>query len=237
MESLSTISKMFDHSLLHPTFTDEYLRSGCILAKELNTATVCIKPFAIKMAKEILAGSSVKVCSVVGFPHGSTSISQKIDEIEIECKDGAVEIDFVINIGKVLGKDWNYVSQEIRLLNECVLSNGAISKVIFENDYLTDDEYKIKLCQICNEHKVAFVKTSTGYGFVKQIDGSYNYSGATDHDLILMRENCNPEIQIKAAGGIRDLDTLLRVRNLGVTRVGATATKEIISEAVKRGFK
>jgi deoxyribose-phosphate aldolase len=100
-----------------------------------------------------------------------------------------------------------------------------------------DDYFKIKLCEICNQHKPAFVKTSTGYGFVKQSDGTYNYKGATDHDLKLMRENCLPEIQIKAAGGIRTLDDLLRVKKLGVTRIGATATKEIISAAIKLGYK
>ncbi len=237
MNSLTSISKMIDHSLLHPTFTDEYLYSECIAAKELNVATVCIKPYAATMAKEILEGSSVKVCTVIGFPHGSNTVSQKIRETEAACKDGAVEIDFVINIGKVLSEDWNYISNEIRLVNEVVISNNAVSKVIFENDYYTDDKFKIRLCEICNENKVAFVKTSTGYGFIKQPDGKYSYNGATDHDLKLMRDKCLPGIQVKAAGGIRTLDDLLRVKEIGVTRVGATATKGIISEAIKRGYK
>ena len=228
---------MIDHSLLHPTFTDEFLRSGCITAKELNVATVCIKPYAVKMAKEILDGSSVKVCTVIGFPHGSNTTSQKIKETEAASNDGAVEIDFVVNIGKVLSEDWDYISNEIKLINEAVVSNNAISKVIFENDYYTEDKFKIRLCKICNEYQVAFVKTSTGYGFVKQPDGMYTYKGATDHDLKLMREKCLPAIQIKAAGGIRTLDDLLRVKEIGVTRIGATATKEIISEAAKRGYK
>ncbi|MGA9295721.1 MAG: deoxyribose-phosphate aldolase [Ignavibacteriaceae bacterium] len=237
MNKLTSISKMIDHSLLHPTFTDKFLYSECIAAKELNVAAVCIKPYAVKMAKEILEGSSVKVCTVIGFPHGSNTIMQKINETEEACKDGAAEIDFVVNIGKVLNEDWNYVSNEIKLINEAVISNNAVSKVIFENDYYTEDKYKIRLCEICNEHQAAFVKTSTGYGFVKQPDGKYSYKGATDHDLILMREKCLPGIQVKAAGGIRTLDDLLRVNKIGVTRVGATATKEIISEAVKRGYK
>lgn len=228
---------MIDHSLLHPTFTDKFLQSECIAAKELNVATVCIKPYAVIMAKEILGNSSVKVCTVIGFPHGSNSVAQKIRETEETCKNGAVEIDFVINIGKVLSEDWNYISNEIRLINEAVISNNAVSKVIFENDFYAEDKFKIRLCEICNDHQVAFVKTSTGYGFVKQPDGKYSYKGATDHDLKLMREKCLPGIQVKAAGGIRTLDDLLRVKNIGVTRVGATATKEIISEAVKRGYK
>lgn len=237
MNNLASISKMIDHSLLHPTFTDKLLNSECVAAKELNVATVCIKPYAVKMANEILEGSSVKVCTVIGFPHGSNTLSQKIKETEETCKDGAVEIDFVVNIGKVLSEDWNYISNEIRLINESVISNNAVSKVIFENDYYMDDKFKIKLCEICNEHQVAFVKTSTGYGFVKQPDGKYSYRGATDHDLKLMREKCLPGVQVKAAGGIRTLDDLLRVKEIGVTRVGATATKEIVSEAIKKGYK
>jgi deoxyribose-phosphate aldolase len=228
---------MIDHSLLHPTFTDEFLYAGCITAKELNVATVCIKPYAVKMAKEILEDSSVKVCTVIGFPHGSSTVSLKIKEAEVACEDGAAEIDFVVNIGKVLSEDWDYIANEIRLINEAVVSNNAISKVIFENDYYTEDKFKIRLCEICNDNLVAFVKTSTGYGFVKQPDGKYNYKGATDHDLKLMREKCLPAIQVKAAGGIRTLDDLLRVKEIGVTRIGATATREIISEAVKRGYE
>ena len=237
MKRISTISKMIDHSLLHPTYTDEFLRSECYLAKELNVASVCIKPYAIKLAQDILAGSDVKICTVVGFPHGSNSVENKIKEVELVCVDGAVEIDFVINIGKVLSEDWKYISEEIKLINETVVSYHAISKVIFENDYYDTDDYKIKLCEICNEHHVAFVKTSTGYGFVKQKDGTYSYRGATDHDIKLMRDKCLPDIQVKAAGGIRTLNDVLRVRELGVTRVGATATKDILSEAIKNGYK
>jgi deoxyribose-phosphate aldolase len=236
MKRLSEISTMIDHSLLHPTFTDEFLRSECDHVRELNVASVCIKPYAIGMAKEILAGSSVKVSTVVGFPHGNISIDNKVKEAESACKSGAVEIDFVVNIGKVLSKDWEYISDEIKLINEAVVSCNAISKVIFENDYYETDEYKIKLCEICNQHQVAFVKTSTGYGFVKQKNGMYSYQGATDDDLKLMRKICLPNIQVKAAGGIRTLNDLLRVKKLGVTRVGATATKLIISEALEMGY-
>ena len=123
------------------------------------------------------------------------------------------------------------------MINETVLAYDAISKVIFENDYYDNDNYKIKLCELCNEHQVAFVKTSTGYGFVKQENGMYTYKGATDHDLRLMRKTCLPSIEIKAAGGIRTLNDVLRVRSLGVTRVGATATKNIIAEALEAGYK
>jgi deoxyribose-phosphate aldolase len=236
MKSISIISKMIDHSLLHPTFTDEFLRSECKLARELDVASVCIKPCAIGIARETLSGSNVRICTVVGFPHGAVSIEMKIAEVEWTCKAGASEIDFVVNIGKVLGRDWKYASREIGLINSAVVSFGAISKVIFENDYYDTDDYKTSLCEICNEHRVAFVKTSTGYGFFRQKDGSYTYRGATEHDIKLMREKCSPEIQVKAAGGIRTLEDVLRVRGLGATRVGATATKSIIAEAIKSGY-
>jgi deoxyribose-phosphate aldolase len=237
LKNLSEISKMIDHSLLNPLYTDDFLLKGCSIAKEHNTASVCIKPYAIALAKEILEGTAVKICTVAGFPHGNGSIEQKINEAESSCNAGAEEIDFVVNTGKVLSEDWKYVSEEIKLINEAVISSGAIAKVIFENDYYNDDKYKIRLCEICNEIKPAFVKTSTGYGFIKQADGNYNYKGATDHDLILMRKYCSNEISIKAAGGIRTLSDLLRVKNLGVSRIGATATIEIITSAKNEGYK
>jgi deoxyribose-phosphate aldolase len=236
MKPLTSISKMIDHSLLHPTLTDEDLKAGCIMAKEYSVAAVCIKPYAVRLAKEILSGSSVAVCTVVGFPHGSNTTEIKVREAEKACEDGATEIDFVVNIGKVLSRDWDYVSREIKSVNDTTVKRGAIVKVIFENDYLTDD-FKIKLCHICNEHRVAFVKTSTGYGFVKQPNGMYTYMGAVDNDVILMRRECIPEIQVKAAGRIRTLDDLLRLRALGATRIGTSATKAILEEAKKRGYR
>ena len=159
------------------------------------------------------------------------------DEAETAIDDGAVELDVVVNIGKVLSRDWAYVSDEVRLLSQLSVSHGVLLKVIFENDYLTDDAFKVKLCQVCSEHAVAFVKTSTGYGFVKRENGMYSYAGATDHDLALMRQACLPSVQVKAAGGVRTLDDLLRVKALGVTRVGATATEAILTEAKKRGYQ
>jgi deoxyribose-phosphate aldolase len=231
---INEISKMIDHSLLHPTMTDEDLRRGCEIAKKYNAATVCIKPYAIPIAKDILKGSGVEICTVIGFPHGNSKTIIKVAETEEACKDGATEIDMVINIGKAIGGDWEYIEKEILAINNKCIEHKAILKVIFENDYLSDDKIKIKLCEICSRIGVAFVKTSTGYGFVKQKDGSYNYKGATHPDLVLMRNNCNQKIQIKAAGGIRTLDELVSVMKLGVTRVGATATEAIVEEAKKR---
>jgi len=233
--TFKSLSKMIDHSLLHPTMTDADILKGCEIAKKYDVATVCIKPYAIEMCKNYLEGTNVGICSVVTFPHGNSTTKMKIKETEEALELGATEIDMVVNIGKVLGGDWKYVSEEIKLINDTVIARNKILKVIFENDYLSNEEI-IKLCEICSAHSVAFVKTSSGYGFVKQPNGMYSYKGATDEHLKLMRENSPGNMQIKAAGGVRTLDDLLRVRSLGVTRVGATATTDILEEAIARGM-
>ncbi|KAB8262174.1 hypothetical protein BDV32DRAFT_157609 [Aspergillus pseudonomiae] len=233
--TLLQLAKMIDHSLLHPTMTDEDIVAGLGIARASNVATACVKPYLIPLAKKELAGSDVLVCPVIGFPHGNSTTEIKVIEATAAAKAGGDEIDMVVNVGKVLGGDWDYVKEEIRQINEAVVAHGAILKVIFENDYL-QSEHIARLCEICTELKVAFVKTSTGYGFVKQKDGSYNYHGATVKDLKLMREKSGKDVQIKAAGGVRTLDDLLHVMSLGVTRIGATATVAILEEAKKRGI-
>jgi deoxyribose-phosphate aldolase len=233
MDKVTQLAKMIDHSLLHPTMTDEQLKKGCDIARHYNTASVCIKPYAVKQTVEWLRGSDVLVGTVIGFPHGNSSVEIKVAETQKACDDGAVEIDMVVNIGKVLGEDWDFIEQEIRAILKATHEGGAILKVIFENDFL-EDKHIIKLCQICSNVRVEFVKTSTGYGFVKGNDGTYSYKGATHHHLKLMREHSAPTVQVKAAGGVRTLDDLLAVQALGVTRVGATATVAMIEEAKKR---
>lgn len=233
------LAKMIDHSLLHPTMTDAELREGCELALKYNVASVCIKPYAVRMATELLAGSdrsagAVLVGTVIGFPHGNSATSIKVAETVQACKDGAVEIDMVVNIGKVLGEDWPYVQTEIGAIHDACKANGAILKVIFENDFLPDDAHKIRLCQICTEVGVEFVKTSTGYGFVKGGDGKYSYEGATEHDLRLMLDHVGPGVRVKAAGGVRTLDGLLKVKEMGVSRLGASATATIMEDAYRR---
>lgn len=233
--TLHQLSKMIDHSLLHPTMTDTEIKTGLRIAKENNVATACVKPYLIEFAKRELANSDVKICPVIGFPHGNSTTEIKVLEASAAADAGGAEIDMVVNIGKVLGGDWEYVKDEIEAINTAVVGRGAILKAIFENDYLRP-EHIIHLCEICTEVGVAFVKTSTGYGFVKQADGSYNYLGATVADLKLMRLHSGPDVQIKAAGGVRSLDDLLHVMSLGVTRIGATATEAILEDARKRGI-
>ena len=233
--TLRELAKMIDHSLLHPTMTDADVRAGCELARERDVATACVKPCSVAMAREILEGSEVAVCPVIGFPHGNSTTNGKVAEAKEVIALGGGEVDMVVNAGKALGGDWGYVEDEVRAINDAVTSAGAILKVIFENDYL-ENEHIIRLCEICSRVGVAFVKTSTGYGFVKQADGTYNYKGATIPHLKLMREHSAPEVQIKAAGGVRTLDDLLLVRSLGVTRIGATATVAMLDEAIRRGI-
>lgn len=234
MNKIQEIASMIDHSLLHPTMTDQQLKEGCELAMKYQVASVCIKPYAVKMAAEWLKNSPVLVGTVIGFPHGNSSIEIKVAETLQACKDGAVEIDMVVNIGKVLSQDWQYVSKEIKAVAITCHQNDAILKVIFENDFLPNDQFKIKLCEICAEANADYVKTSSGFGFVKGTDGKYSYQGATIPDLRLMRKHSPDHIKVKAAGGIRTLDELLQVKEIGVSRVGASATESIMTEAEKR---
>jgi deoxyribose-phosphate aldolase len=235
------LAGMIDHSLLHPTLTDRELEDGCKLAMKYGVASVCIKPYAVKRAAELLAGSKVLVGCVIGFPHGNSGTESKRYETELACRDGAVEVDMVINIGKALGGDWDYVERDVKAVCDEAHRHGAKVKVIFENDYLdqggaglSSDDLKRKLCRICEQAGADWVKTSTGFGFVRQPDGSYNYRGATAHDLELMRAACSPKVQVKAAGGVRDLDSLTRVRDLGASRCGASATAAILDEYRRR---
>jgi deoxyribose-phosphate aldolase len=234
MITVKVLAKMIDHSILQPTHTDEDLRIQCEVAKKWDVASVCVKPYAVKQAVRFLKGTDVKVGCVIGFPHGNSSSAVKVFEAEQACNDGATEIDMVINIGKALGGDWDYVEKEIRNVTSICHQNKAIVKVIFETDYVTKKEDKIRLCEICTKVGSDFVKTSSGYGFVKQPDGNFNYKGATLEDIELMRKHSGLKVQVKCAGGVRTLDDLLKMRAAGATRSGATATEAMLTEAIKR---
>ena len=217
------LAKMIDHSLLVPSLTADDLEKGCRLALEYDVASVCILPHYLKRCAEILKGSTVKASTTIGFPHGGHTTAAKLAETRQALADGGEELDMVVNISRVLSGDWDYVRNDIKAVVDAAHAAGQKVKVIFENCYLKD-EHKIRLCQICGELGADWVKTSTGFGS----------SGATLEDLALMRKHSPPNVQVKAAGGVRDLDMLLKVRELGVTRVGARSTKEILDEAARR---
>lgn len=228
------LAKMIDHSILHPTLTDADLKRECAVAKKYDVASVCVKPYAVKQATELLKGSDVLVGCVIGFPAGNSSIAVKKFETEQACRDGAVEIDMVINIGKALQGDWAFITEEIKTVTDACHQHNAIVKVIFETDYITDDAAIVKLCEICTAVGADYVKTSSGFGFVKQANGDYNYKGATIPVLQLMKKSVGPKVKVKAAGGVRTLDQLIAVREAGCTRSGATATSVMLEEAMKR---
>lgn len=217
------VAKMIDHSLLNPTLTEEDLEKGIQLALAYDTASVCILPYFLKRCAELLQGSTVKASTTIGFPHGGQTTAVKLAETHQALADGGEELDMVVNVSKVLSGDWKYVREEIRAVVDATHEAGQKIKVIFENCYLNDDQ-KIVLCEICSEAGADWVKTSTGYGT----------GGATIEDLQLMLRHVPRTVQVKAAGGVRDFDALLRVRELGVTRCGATRTASMLDEARKR---
>lgn len=221
--SYGDIAKMIDHSLLNPTLTVSDLEHGCRLAVAYDVASVCIMPYAMARCTELLSGSTVQPSTTIGFPHGGHTTESKRAEAIRAIADGCQELDMVVNISKVLSGLWEDVRDEIQTVVEVAHLEGRKVKVIFENCYLSDDQ-KIRLCEICGELNVDWVKTSTGYGS----------GGATPEDLRLMRSHSPAHVQVKAAGGVRDLDGLLAVREIGVTRVGASKTAQILDECRSR---
>ena len=219
----SDIAKMIDHSLLNPTMTTADFEAGCKLAVAYDCASVCIMPYYLKRCTELLTGSTVVPSTVIGFPHGGHLTTTKVFEAKQALADGGRELDMVCNISAVLSGKWDLVREDIKAIVEVTHAAGAKLKVIFENCYLKDEQ-KIKLCEICAELGVDWVKTSTGYGT----------GGATLDDLRLMRKHSPEKVQVKAAGGVRDLDTLLQVRAVGVTRCGSSRTPELLDEVRRR---
>lgn len=217
------IAKMLDHSTLQPFLTDEDIRKGCELALRYDTASVCARPCDMPLVASLLRGSDVKVCTVIGFPHGTHRTAIKVAEAKQALADGCTELDMVINIGKLLGGDEDYVRDQIRQIVQVAHEAGALVKVILETCYLTDAQ-KVTACHLSEEAGADFVKTSTGYGT----------KGCTIQDLQLMRRSVSERVQVKGSGGIRDLDTVLSARAVGATRCGVSATAAIMAEAEKR---
>ena len=222
-----SVVSFIDHAVLQPTQTDDDLRAACRLCVDVGTASVCVKPSMVSLASELLVGSRVVPSTVIGFPHGGTTTATKVRETEIACRDGAREVDMVVNLGRVLAKDWQYVEDDIRAVAEAASAAGAITKVIFETGLLPSDDFKIRLCELSERAGVAFVKTSTGFGMVKGESGGLQATGATEHDVRLMRKHCGPTVQVKASGGIRSYEDALRFVRLGATRLGTSGTEAI----------
>ena len=220
------IARMIDHSLLRPELTADDVREGCRIARKYKVATVCCSPSEVAVVKELLDGSGVKTTTVVGFPHGYNTTATKVFEAEQAIKDGAVELDMVLNIGRLLSGDYEYVKNDIIAVVEAAHRHNVLVKVILENHYLTDEQKKAA-CRLCEQAGADFVKTSTGFAA----------GGATLEDLELMRKNVSQKIQVKAAGGIRDLETALKVRQAGCTRFGATRTEMIMEECFAKAAR
>lgn len=218
--SYATYAKMIDHSLLNPTMDQRQLEEGCQLALAYDVASVCILPYYLKRCVDILAGSSVQPSTTIGFPHGGHLTAVKRFEAEQAIADGGQELDMVVNISQVLSGQWDDVTRDIAAVIEVAHAAQRKVKVIFENSYL-QDAHKIRLCQICSDLQADWVKTSTGYGG----------GGATLEDLQLMLANVGPGVEVKAAGGVRDWQTLKKVHALGVTRCGASRTQEMLDAA------
>ncbi len=220
------IAKMIDHSLLKPQLTLDEVKEGCRLAAEYETISVCVRPADVVLACQELQDSEVKVSTVIGFPQGSNSTETKVFEARKAIEDGAEELDMVLNIGRLSSGEYDYVEKDIKAVVDEAHKHDVLVKVILENCFLNDEQKK-KACQIVEKTGGDFVKTSTGFGT----------GGHTIEDLKLMRETCSSEVEVKAAGGVRSLDAALKVIQVGVTRIGATATKEILDEAKKREEK
>jgi deoxyribose-phosphate aldolase len=220
------IAKMIDHSLLRPELTDNDLIKGFEIAIKYNVASVCCGPSQVALARKHLAGTDVKVTTVIGFPNGYNTTEVKVFEAEQAMREGAVELDMVINIGKLLSHDFEYVKNDIKAVVDLAHKNNVLVKIILENYYLTDD-LKVAGCRLAEEAGADWVKTSTGFAA----------GGATTEDLRLMKNTVSDKVQVKAAGGVRDLDKAIEVKEIGCTRFGATKTTEIMEECYKRKEK
>ena len=220
--SLEQFAKTIDHSLLQPQLTEAEVTAGCKIAAQYHAASVCVKPYHVKLAAELLKDSDVLVSTVVGFPHGSATIETKLAEAQQAIDDGAVELDMVINYGQLRSGHVDYVAREIKAICDLAHAHHVKVKVIFENAHLTDEQ-KITACQLCEAAGADWVKTSTGFA----------PTGATVADIKLMRANVSDKVQVKAAHGIRTLAAALEMIDAGVTRIGATATATMCGDFVK----
>lgn len=233
---MAEIVPLIDHAVLSPTQGAEDVRSACAMALRLGIASVCVKPSYVALARELLDGSKVLPSTVIGFPHGGTSRAAKVAETLRACEQGAREVDMVVNIGRALEGDWGYVGDDIASVVAAAARSGAITKVIFETGLMPSDEHKRKLCELSEAAGAAFVKTSTGFGFVKDASGAPVSTGATVEDITLMRAACSAAVQVKASGGIRGYDDAARMVAAGATRLGTSATEAIAKGAAGESY-
>ncbi|MGV3615465.1 MAG: deoxyribose-phosphate aldolase [Fimbriimonas sp.] len=233
-DSVDSVARLIDHTILHPTVTEAEIRADLAQVRGIPVASLCIKPYALGVAREVLEGTGIPLCTVVGFPQGTSRPDVKAFEADRAFDDGAVEIDMVVNVALVRAEDWDGVRADVAAVQNVCEARGGLLKVIFETDFLPEDALKIRLCEICTDLNVGFVKTSTGFGYVKTADGHFATKGAQEADLRLMRAHCAPKVGVKASGGVRTLDQLLKCVEAGANRVGTTSTYAILAEAKER---
>jgi deoxyribose-phosphate aldolase len=221
--TLEQVAKTIDHSILKPDFTYSDVEAGAALALKFNTASYCIRPMDVAAAAKALAGSTVNVCTVIGFPHGSTTSATKVFETNDAIANGATEIDMVLNVSALLSSDFDYVEKDIRGVVEAAHSKGASVKVIFETAFLNDEQI-IKACELTESAGADYVKTSTGFAS----------EGATTHNVALMKKTVGDRLKVKSSGGVRTLDQLIDYMDLGVTRSGCSATAQVLEEFVSK---
>ena len=221
--TLEQVAKTIDHSILKPDFTYADVEAGAALALKFNTASYCIRPMDVAAAAKALAGSTVNVCTVIGFPHGSTTSATKVFETNDAIANGATEIDMVLNVSALLSGDYEYVEKDIRGVVEAAHSKGASVKVIFETAFLNDEQI-IKACELTESAGADYVKTSTGFAS----------EGATTHNVALMKKTVGDRLKVKSSGGVRTLDQLIDYMDLGVTRSGCSATAQVLEEFVSK---
>lgn len=229
--NLDDIAKTIDHALLQPGLTDREFDAGCDVALRYRVAALCVKSSDVVRATRNLSNGTVKVCAVVGFPHGNTTVAVTCQEAMLAMDEGAVEVDAVVALSRALSGDFTAVNEQVVALNECVTARGGLLKMIFETGLIAEPKVVIRLCEICKAAKVAYVKTSTGFATVKASDGSLRSAGATPDDVALLVKHARPVCQVKASGGIRTLADVMVYLDLGATRIGTGSTADILRNA------
>jgi deoxyribose-phosphate aldolase len=222
------LAKTIDHALLQPTLLDKDFDAGCDVALKYSVAALCVKSVDVPRAVKRRGSSPVAICAVVGFPHGNAPVKVTAYEAVTAMEAGATEIDVVLSLSRALSGDFAATTDQVVALNGCVTERGGLLKVIFETGLIADAATKIRLCEICKQANVAFVKTSTGFATMKRSDGALQAVGATVADVRLMVEHAGPTCRVKASGGIRTREEVELYLALGATRIGTASTADIL---------